>query len=272
MNKQIPVDYVLYRLNETFQVKDIANSLVTAKDITEAMSIKSQMDFDRIPIKMNGKITSYYDSKSNSEKKIDTREVISESTGILETLSYLSRGDFYFILSGNDITHIVHYSDLNNPLVSLGIYAQITYCEIAIRNFVRSKNPSNLDYGEKFLNDINRQYGVKLNVERAKSQFQDKKISQTETDLFDELYFDEELVLFRELIKSGLEASRIEEFEQIINLEDSKIKCLKDNGNGVMHSKPEIIKKQSDIMGMLNFLQICQNIISVIARNTEFYK
>ena len=268
MNEQISVDYVLYRLNETFQVKHISNALETAKDTTVARSIKSQKNFDRIPIKVNGKITTYYASKLDSEKKIDPQEIISESSGILETLSYLSRGDFYFILSGNDINHIVHYSDLNNPLVSLGIYAQITYCEIAIRNFVRSKNPSNLDYGEKFLNDINRHYGVKLNVERAKSQFQDKKISQTETDLFDELYFDEELVLFRELIKSGLEASRIKEFEQIINLEDSKIKCLKDKRNGVMHSKPEIIKKQSDIMGMLNFLQICQNITTSFERTS----
>ena len=272
MNEQISVDYVLYRLNETFQVKHISNALETAKDTTVARSIKSQKNFDRIPIKVNGKITTYYDSKLDSEKKIDPQEIISESSGILETLSYLSRRDFYFVISGNDITHIVHYSDLNNQLVSLGIYAQITYCELAIRNFARSKNPSNLDYGEKFLNDINRHYGVKLNVERAKSQFQDKKISQTETDLFDELYFDEELILFRALIKSGLDASKIEKFDQLINLEDSKIKWMKDKRNEVMHSKPKIIKKQSDIIEWLKFLQDCKNIISVIARNTEFYK
>ena len=272
MNGQIPVDYVLYKLNGTFQVKDICIVLVTAKDITEAKSIKSQMDFDRVPIKVNGKITTYYDSKSDLEKKIEPEEIISESTGILETLSYLSRRDFYFILTGNDITHIVHYSDLNNPLVSLGIYAQITYCEIAIRDFARSKSPSNLDYGEKFLNDINKHHGVNINVGSAKYHFQVKKSLQTETDLFDELYFDEELILFRELIKSGLDASKIEKFEQLINLEDSKIESLKYKRNDVMHSKPEIIKKQSDIIEWLKFLQDCQNIISVIGGKTVFYQ
>lgn len=272
MNGQIPVDFVLYKLNGTFQVNDICKALVTAKDITEAKSIKSQMDFDRVPIKVNGKITTYYDSKSDLEKKIDPEEIISESTGILETLSYLSRRDFYFILTGNYITHIVHYSDINNQFVSLGIYAQITYCEIAIRNFARSKSPSNLDYGEKFLNDINKHHVVDIKVGRAKRYFQNKKKLQTETDLFDELYFDEELILFREFIKSELDANRVKEFEQLINLDDSKIKSLKDKRNDVMHSKPEIIKKQSDIIEWLKFLQDCQNIISVIGGKTVFYQ
>ncbi len=272
MNGQIPVDYVLYKLNGTFQVKDIYKALVIAKDITEAKSIKSRMDFDRVPIKVNEKITTYYDSKSDLEKKIEPEEIISESTGILEALSYLSRRDFYFILTGNDIIHIVHYSDLNNPLVSLGIYAQITYCEIAIRNFARSKSPSDLDYGEKFLNDINKNLGLNINVVRAKNQFQVKKSLQTETDFFDELYFDEELILFRELIKSGLDANRVKEFERFINLEDSRIVSLKDKRNEVMHSKPEIIKNQSDIIEWLKFLQDCQNIISIIGGKTVFYQ
>ena len=272
MNNHIPVDYVLFKLNEIFQVKDISNELVTAKDITEAKSIKSQMDFDIIPIKVNGKITTYYDYKSNSKKKIKPQEIICESTGILETLSLLSKRDFYFVTSGSDITHIIHYSDLNSPLVSLGIFAQITYCEISIRNFARSKNPSNSDYGEKFLNGVNNYPGVNLNVVKAKRQFQVKKRLQTETDLFDELYIDDELILFRELIKSKLKAKEIGEFEKFINLKGSRIESLKVMRNEVMHSKPEIIKKQSDINEWLNFLQDCQNIKSVISRKTEFYQ
>jgi hypothetical protein len=271
----MPVDYVLYKLNETLQVKDISNELVIARDINEAINIKSKLDFDIIPIKVNGKITTYYDSKLNSEKKIEPQEVISESTGILETLSYLSRRDFYFVISGNDITHIVHYSDLNSPLVSLGIYAQIAYCELSLRNFARSRNASNSDYGEKFLKNINKiskHSGLEINVERAKKQFRDKQSLQIETDLFDELYFDDELILFREQIKSKLDASEIEKFAEFINLEDSRIKLLKDMRNEVMHSKPEIIKKQSDIDEWLKLLQYCQNIINVLSGKTVFYK
>ncbi len=275
MNGDIPVNYVLYRLNEIFQVKDIAKELVTARDITEARLVNSIRDFDIIPIKVNGRVTTYYDFKSESEMKIDSQVIISESTGILETFNHLSRKDFYFVLSGNDITHMVHYSDLNNPLVLLSIFTQIIYCEVAIRNFARSKNPSNSDYGEKFLKDVNKiskNSNIKINVERAKKQFLDKQTLQIETDLFDELYFDDELFLFRELIKSNLDDSYMEKFEEFINLEDSKIKSLKDRRNEVMHSKPKIIKKQVDINEWLKFLQDCQNIISVIGAKTVFYQ
>ena len=159
---------------------------------------------------------------------------------------------------------MVHYSDLNNPLVSIGVYTQIAYCEVAVRNFARSKNPNKLDFGEKFLNDVNNSSDVNINVARAKGQFQNKKSLKTETDLFDELYFDEELILFREIIKFTLDANKSENFENFINLEDAKIKSFKDMRNEVMHSKPEIIKKPSDIIEWLKFLQDCQKIISVI--------
>ncbi len=258
------MDYVLFKLNEMFNVKDISNVLETAANIDDAKKVHSERDFDRVPIKKAGNIDSFYDSNSDSEVQIKPEYTLSESTGIFETLSYLSKRDFYFILIGNGISRMVHYSDLNNPLVSIGVYTQIAYCEVAVRNFARSKNPNKLDFGEKFLNDVNNSSDVNINVARAKGQFQNKKSLKTETDLFDELYFDEELILFREIIKFTLDANKSENFENFINLEDAKIKSFKDMRNEVMHSKPEIIKKPSDIIEWLKFLQDCQKIISVI--------
>lgn len=69
---------------------------------------------------------------------------------------------------------------------------------------------------------------------------------------------------------STLDASKKAEFENFINLKDAKINSLKDMRNEVMHSKPEIIKKPSDIKKWLSFLQDCQNIISVIDGKTVF--
>lgn len=268
----IPVDYVIFKLNEIFNVKDISSVLVTAENLDDARKIHSSRDFDRVPIKKDGNIESFYDSHSDSEIQIKPEYTLSESTGIFETLSYLSKRDFFFILIGNGIPRMIHYSDLNNPLVSIGIYTQIAYCEIAVRNFARSKNPNKLDFGEKFLNDLKNSTGVSIKVDRAKGQFQDKMSSQTETDLFDELYFDDELVLFREIITPNLDASKKAEFKKFIDLGDSRIKTLKDLRNEVMHSKPEIIKKRSDIIVWLKFLQDCQNIISIIEGKTVFHQ
>lgn len=270
MNDVIPVDYVIFKLNEIFKVKDISNTIVTAENLDEARKIHSSRDFDRVPIKKDGKIESFYDSNSDSEIQIKPEYTLSESTGIFETLSYLSKRDFYFILIGNDIPLLVHYSDLNNPLVSIGIYTQIAYCETAIRNFARSKNPNKLDFGEKFLNDLKNSSGVNIKVDRAKDQFCKKRKSNTETDLFDELYFDDELTLFREIVTSSLNANYKTKFKNLINLEDRRIEFMKNMRNEVMHSKPQIIKKPSDTKKWLNFLQDGQNIISVIEGKVVF--
>lgn len=263
MSDKIPVNYVLLKLNEMFKVIDISSPLVIGEDIDQAKAIQSEKSFDRVPIRTDGKILSYYDSNSNSEKKIESNDLISESAGIFETFSYLSKRDFYFVLNGNDLTDIVHYSDLNNPLALLGIYAQIAYCENAIRDLARSINGN--DYTEsnieKFLNDINYQIkDNKINIPRAIWQFRNKKITETETDLFDELYFDDELILFRELLNLELNHNKETRFKNSINLDDSTIEHYTELRNDIMHSK-QIIEESCDVKKWLNFLQSCQNII-----------
>ena len=88
------------------------------------------MDFDRAPIISDGDIGAFYNSNAGSQIAINVGDAISKSSGLLETLSYRSQEEFYFILRENKISVIAHYSDLNTPLVSNGIYAQIAYCEI----------------------------------------------------------------------------------------------------------------------------------------------
>ena len=273
MNVDISVDYVLFRLNEIFKVKYISKELVTARDIKEAMSIKSQMDFDRIPIKVNGKITIYYDSNSNSKKKISPEEIISESTGILETLRYLSKRDFYFVLSGSDITHIVHYSDLNNPLVLTPLYTQISYCEIAIRSFAGLERLNNTQNEiENFLNKINLNIksNYKINVKRAVNQYKKKVKNQTQTDLFDELYLDDELILLRELFSMKLDSNQFKKFNDYIDLSDTYIKSYNDLRIKIMHAKPEIINQKSDISKWLDFMCSCQKAINVLNGKVRF--
>jgi hypothetical protein len=256
---KVPVDYVLYKINKIFKVIDISNDLITAKDLAEAKEIHAKKDFDRIPIKKGRRILSYYDSKSGKILKIKPEETISGSMGILEIFSYLSKKDFYFVRIKNSRKHIVHYSDLNNPLLSVAIYAQVAYCEIAIRKLLREQNTNEADFGEQFIRDLNG------DVEGALKQFKIKKRDHLETDLFDELYFEDELKMFREIIKFKLDQSKFQSFEKFIDLSDNIVKNFKNLRNDVMHSKPEIIRKNSDIEKWQKFLDTCQNIIKVIS-------
>ncbi|MEM4056905.1 MAG: hypothetical protein QW578_07705 [Thermoplasmatales archaeon] len=244
MIDEVPVDYVLFKLNEMFRIVYISSPLVTGKDIEDAKNIHRKYDFDRVPIKKNGQILSYYDSSTDSEKKIEINEILPESTGILETLSYLSKREFYFILSGNQLTHIVHYSDLNKQLILVPIYAEIEYCEISIRDLCKSKNICDTL--------------IKKLINASKKRRSKKRSS------VDELYFDEELILFRELVKPEIYPDKLKNSKGLVNLDDEMIKEFVELRNRIMHAKTGIINEHNDVKKLLNFLQTCQYIIKII--------
>jgi len=263
-------DYILSRIDNMFKVIDISNEIVTAKNLEDAKQIHETEDFDRVPIKDDSNnIKEYYDSNSEDTVEINPTNLISESCGILETLNYLSKDKekFYFVLMGNQITHIVHYSDLNDPIVLNEIYAYIVYCEVAIRKYAEYENNyGNTENGTiTFLNDINNNIkGIKINIGRAVRQFDSKKGTGIETNLFDELYIDDELILFRELISKFNDNESIK-LKGSIDLNDDKINLYKDLRNYVMHSKDLIISKEGySIETWIELLQTCQDIISYV--------
>lgn len=272
----ITAGYTLTRFSKMFKIADISNDIVTASNEENAKQIHETQDFYRAPIiNDSDNIEEYYDSNEKSTdkiKKIDTSDLISESTGILETLNYLAKKHFYFILNGNRIRHIVHYPDFNNPIVLPGIYTQIAYCEIAIRDYARAKNKyGNIDSGiEKLLLDINaNSAGLKIDIGRAKKQLINKRKNQIETNLFDELYFDEELILFIGL-STLFNKERFKEFKKDVNLNDITIESYKTLRNDIIHSNYQIIEKQShDIKELAAFIETCQKIISYIERMFE---
>ncbi len=91
-----------------------------------------------------------------------------------------------------------------------------------------------------------------------------------ETNLFDELYFNEELILFREP-SSMLNEGQLIKFKKYVNLEDKTIRLYTELRNHIMHSKPQIIKKKDrDIKEWAGFLKACQNIINFIDGKDAF--
>ncbi len=270
---KIESNYLLSRINEMFKIVDISNEIVTARNEEKAKQIHEVKDFDRVPIEDNdGNIKEYYDSNEDKIVQITPADLVSESTGILETLSSLYPNKFYFVLTGNRITHIVHYSDLNNPIVLPGIYTLIAYCEIKIREYVREKNT----YGktdsdiEKLLTDINtKNPGFEKKIARAKEQLTKKTRKEIETNLLDELYFDDELILFREL-SLMLNDERFEEFKKCVDLSNTIIKSYNTLRNDIMHSNYQMIEKKShDIEELGAFIKACQRIISYIESTSD---
>lgn len=257
----VTINYVLFKLNEVFKVVDISSDLMKAEDKDSAANISSKYNYDRVPIESNGTVSEYFDSTDNKLHQITSESELSPDSGIIETFDYLSRRDYYYILQGNSLTSIVHYSDLNNPLMLLGVFAQISFCETEIRNFLRSrvkeetqtKQPDAFQ-NEEFLSDVDKRLsGIRINLTRSKSQFNDKVKTNSQTDIFDELYFDDELIISRAY---GLTS---------LGLLDSDISNYNKLRNSITHSKPDIIKTKSDTGKWLTFLQECKTIIGKVS-------
>ena len=257
IKNSIKSDDLLPRINEMFKIVDISNKMVTARNEEEAKQIHGVLDFDRVPMENNdGNIKEYYDSNEDKTVQITPADLISGSSGSLETLSYLSEKHFYFILTGNNITHIVHYSDLNSPLVSLEIYSQIAYCEKAIRDYAIFNNKYENDKNgiKEFLNKINKNLTGRKNIciEQAEGRFNNKQTDDVEINLLDEL------ILFREISSSRSKGQTVKSTD--LNLEDTIIGSYKNLRNDIMHSKL-IIKGHNDkINELIEFLKTCQEI------------
>ena len=99
MRNQVSVDYVLFKLNEVFKVVDISSELIVADNIENAEEICLRRNLDRVPIKKEGKIVSYFELKTRSESVINQDSIMADSKGILDAFIYLSKRDFYFIES-----------------------------------------------------------------------------------------------------------------------------------------------------------------------------
>lgn len=245
------VDYVLMRINEAFQVADISKSLKKARDINEAKSISKNEGFTRVPIfNENGRTKEYYDGRTGNMVPIETDlEILSDCEGLLKIIPALEDNEFYFVLTGNKISKIVHFSDLNSPIVSIGIYAQLNYLEISIRDFIRrtigNDEETQMSYLEKNL--------PKKKFEKINKQYENKKDQDAHIDPVNELYIDQELLLARHLNLTEIDDKTIDDFTKM--------------RNSLAHSS-DIVKNHEDVRRWNNFLRESMKIIQNIRAKT----
>lgn len=131
---------------------------------------------------------------------------------------------------------------MNNPIVSIGIYAQLNYLEISIRDFIRrtigNDEETQMSYLEKNL--------PKKKFENIKKQYEDKKLNDAHIDPVNELYLDQELLLARHF--------------KLTEIDDKTIVDFTKKRNSLAHSS-NIVKKHEDVKKWINFLRESMNII-----------
>ncbi len=240
-------DYELEQINHMFRITDISKPLCMASNIGQAVNISKTKGFTRVPIADNNRdVKEYYDDKIHKTVTMELgSHVLSDGLGVLKAVPAMVDNEFYFVLTGNKITKFLHFSDLNSPSVSIGLFTQLNYLEVAIRKLIRSEvgteEQKQIDYLSANL--------PKYNFDRVKKQYYKKKKRDAQMDPVNELFIDDELILAKKLSLTQIDEDTIKNFTKL--------------RNSLVHSS-DIVRKHEDVRKWLEFLNESMKIIQNI--------
>ena len=237
-------DYVLEQINRMFRVSDISQPISSASDIEVAREKSESNGFSHVPISdEDGNFMEYYDAKADKIISIKLgAQILSDGTGIMEIIPLMTKNEFFFVLTGDKIKKNIHFSDLNGPYISIGLYAKLNHLEDTIRRAVRKK----VGNGEKEQVKYLKVNLSKNDFEKINRQYNGKKNADLQIDPINELYIDQELTLARELNLTKIDSETIKEFTTM--------------RNSLVHFS-DIIKRQEDVKKWVQFLDESDRII-----------
>ena len=225
------------------------------------MSHDPELDYDIVPLGNPSSFNMYYNRKTDSEEEIKKDDLISGSTGISAFLYFLEKQDFYFVLDNNNVVGLINISDLNKLISYLPIYITSVHAEVLMREFFRREEKKWEDYMQ-FLKDVSSNVSKvyinkkQFNFSDSISRFENAKKTGLYTDIYDELNFFEELVMYYSLTNRLSSQS-----------DWNQIKKYKEVRNRTMHAKDQLSysSAKENLNQMLEFLKECKNIIDELS-------
>jgi len=216
----------LKKLEDQCLVADImvsAPSLVCGDDELHAQRLlHERSEFNLIPIREDGRLVAFVErsGKTVARSTIELHShIIGDRTSVLRLIDILVKREFCFVVKEDCIAGYVHFSDLNNRLVNLSLFAIVGAYEQALARKLRS-NVAKQDY-ERLL--------------EAKQLRRMKRLQESNSDLdwTTSLYFKEVLQLARE--------------QGIHSINDDQIRLMNDSRNRICHAPRLLIEKHSDV-------------------------
>jgi hypothetical protein len=116
-------ELALEALARSFSVADLMVSveqLVRADSLDEARALFGAYDF--VPYPSSGPIEGWFRKDVEDGETLDPGTLLSDSTSLIELPRFLALRPAYLVLRGNVVGGLVHFSDLNNPLMKLPLY------------------------------------------------------------------------------------------------------------------------------------------------------
>jgi hypothetical protein len=234
------LEETLKRLAITFTVSDIMipeTRLVCAGDEIEAAQVsKDNPDFNVIPIRLNGRLTGYFERDSHITSQIALNDLISDGTSLLDLVETFEDREFSFVLSHRQISGYVHYSDLNHHLLKLSFYVILEALERQVLSSIRR-------------NDDREYLSRNLDPSRfAQIAQQYKRDGDAARSLFNYLNISD---ILRLAVKAGT-----------IQIDDDVIKAMKKARDEAAHASENIVADYRAVNRLAKVKRECLRILS----------
>ena len=219
----IPKDQILSAENE-----DIAREL-----------LRQNAQYDVIPLHSKGHMVAFLERGNSKSKRIQIEHAVSAGTPILDIVDSFCDRQHLFVLGKCEIIGLIHFSDLNDPVVKLPFFLLLEGLERKITDSIRKSVDE--DALPRIITDPKRLNDIRVKM----SELQNKK---AERDLVSLLYFREILESARYFDKLQLETSQIED-----------LSCIR---NRVAHAAAEeLIESTQDVRRLSRVHLICMDLL-----------
>ncbi len=223
---------------QDFTVTDImtaAAQLKRADSLVHAQKLFHE--YDVVPFPRRGEIEAFFHKDSVEANPLRPANLLSDATDILELLKLLTTQPFYFIISGNQITGYVHYSDLNKYVVAIPLFALFRTAEQLLWQKIQNR------VKESDLRNIFAEKEVKVFL-RKRQKTVSGNVDLGWTGIFS----------FCNILKLSRYFGQIHET-------DEEIDSLRVTRNRIAHADSEIIRNYDDVIGLAKVKELIANIL-----------
>jgi hypothetical protein len=216
------------------------DQIVSAENEENALKLLNQNpQYDVIPLHSKGHLVGFLERNNAKSKRIQIKDAVSAGTPILDIVGTFCNKQHLFVLGQCEIIGLIHFSDLNDPVVKLPYFLLLEGLERKVTDSIRQLVDENALI--RIITDPKRLKDIMGKM----SALQNKKADR---DLVTLLYFREILESARYFNKLQLETSQIED-----------LSCIR---NRVAHAAAdELIESQQDIRWLSRIYRICMDLL-----------
>jgi len=233
----------LRRLARRFVARDLMvpkEELICAQDEHDAgLKLEAHPKFDVIPIRQADRLVAFVERGRPQHKTIQVQHVIGSETPILDLVDSLCDRPFVFVVGRHEVIGLVHFSDLNDPIVKLPYFVLLEGVERQVADSVRS-----LVREESFaeiIRDPNR-------ISQIRGKMSKLNANGADRDWVTILYFREILEAACHFDKLWLKMAEIEDLSAV--------------RTRVAHAaSEELVETHSDVRRLRNVGSLCSSIL-----------